>query len=204
MDRNGVARASGLVAVMVTMVAILAGTLVSPAFRWTDNALSNLGVAETAAGTGLTVLLFNGGLVVGGLAGLVFAGVLGRTLPGLGGRIVGWLFGVAMVLMAAVGVFPQDRSLHFPVAVGFYIFLSLALWADGAVSLRRGWRQRALAGLSLGTVNAVGWVGWGMTGSVTRPGLAIPEIVGALALSVWAAWVSVGLVRGRWAGASNA
>lgn len=69
MDRIGVVRASGLVAVTVTMVAILVATLVSPAFRWTGNALSNLGVAATAAGMNLTVLLFNGGLIVGGLAG---------------------------------------------------------------------------------------------------------------------------------------
>jgi hypothetical membrane protein len=51
---------------------------------------------------------------------------------------------------------------------------------------------------SLGTLNAAGWIGWGLTGSVTRPGLAIPEIIGALALSIWAVRVSVGLIRGQW------
>ncbi|MFC7134480.1 MULTISPECIES: DUF998 domain-containing protein [Salinibaculum] len=204
MDRDTVVRSSGGVAVGVTMAAILLATLLSPAFRWTGNALSNLGVTQSAAGTSLTVLLFNGGLVLGGAVGLVFSVVLARSLPTFGGRAVGVLFGLAMLAMAAIGVFPQDRPLHFPVAVGFYLLLSLALWADGVVSLRRGWRRRAVAGLALGTVNVFGWVAWGLTGSLRRPGLALPEIVGALALSVWAVWVSAGLVRGRWRGPSKA
>jgi hypothetical membrane protein len=106
--------------------------------------------------------------------------------------------------MAGVGVFPQNSALHFPVAVSFYLFLSLSLWADGLAALRRGWRERAMAGLALGLINIAGWVGWGLTGSIRREGLAIPEIVGALALSVWAVWLSLGLIRGRWALASNA
>lgn len=204
MDRQSALRWSGAVAVGITMVTILLATLLSPAFSWTGNALSNLGVTETAAGTSLTVVLFNGGLIAGGLAGLIFAVVLARSLPTLGGRLVGVLFALAMVMMGAVGVFPQDQSLHFPVAVSFYLLLSLSLWADGIAALSRGWRQRALAGLVLGTVNIAAWVAWGLTGSVRREGLAIPEIIGALALAVWAVWVSRGLVRGRWATASNA
>ena len=204
MDRDTVVRSSGGVAVGVTMAAILLATLLSPAFRWTGNALSNLGVTQSAAGTSLTVLLFNAGLVLGGAVGLVFSVVLARSLPTFGGRAVGVLFGLAMLAMAAIGVFPQNRPLHFPVAVGFYLLLSLALWGDGVVSLRRGWRRRAVAGLALGTVNVFGWVAWGLTGSLRRPGLALPEIVGALALSVWAVWVSTGLVRGRWRGPSKA
>lgn len=204
MNRHVALRLSGAAAVFVTMATMLLSTALSPAFAWTGNALSNLGVTETAAGTPSTVVLFNGGLVVGGVLGVAFAVVLARSTTALGGYAVGVLFGAAMALMAAVGVFPQDRALHFPVAVGFYLALSLALWADGLLSLRRGWRQRAAAGLALGSVNILGWVAWGLTGSVRRPGLAIPEIVGAMALSAWALWVSVGLARGRWYTPSNA
>jgi hypothetical membrane protein len=186
------------------MVAILLATLVSPVFAWTDNALSNLGVTTTAAGTALTAAIFNGGLVVGGVIGLVFAVVLAESAPTLGGRAVGLLFGLAMVTMGAVGVFPQNRPLHVPVAVSFYLLLSVALWGDGLVSLIRGWRSRGIAGLALGAVNALGWVVWALAGPVTREGLALPEILGAAALSVWAVWVSVGLVGGRWVPSSNA
>jgi hypothetical membrane protein len=204
MDRQSVLRGSGAVAVGVTMVAILLATALSPAFSWTGNALSNLGVTKTAAGTPLTAIIFNGGLVVGGVVGVVFAVALARSLPTLGGRVVGLLFGLAMVTMGAVGVFPQNRALHVPVAAAFYLLLSVALWADGLVSLGRGWQRRGVAGLGLGVVNALGWVVWGVTGPVTRDGLALPEIVGAAALSVWAVWVSAGLVGGRWLPPSNA
>jgi hypothetical membrane protein len=188
----------------VTTVAILLATLFSPNFHWSDNALSNLGVAETAAGTELTVVLFNGGLILGGLAGIGFGFFLALTTPATGGRVVGALFGLAMVLMGGVGVFPQDQALHLPVAMGFYLLLSIALWADAAVALGQGWRRRALAGLVSGAVNLLGWIGWASTGSVQRPGLAIPEGIGALALAVWTLWMTVGLIRGRWAGQSNA
>lgn len=203
MDRQSVLRGSGAVAVSVTMVAILLATLVSPAFSWTGNALSNLGVTTTAAGTPLTAAIFNGGLIVGSVVGLAFAAVLARSPPTLGGRVVSLLFGLAMVMMGAIGVFPQNRPLHVPAAVSFYLLLSVALCTDGLVSLGRGWRHRGIVSMGLGVVNVAGWVVWGVTGVVTRGGLALPEIVGAAALSVWTVRLSAGLVSGRWLVPSN-
>jgi hypothetical membrane protein len=37
----------------------------------------------------------------------------------------------------------------------------------------------------MGVVNILAWVGWTLTGSLLRDGLAIPEIVGATLLAVW-------------------
>ncbi len=196
--RETVLRSSGIVAVVVTMGSILLSTGLSPSFSWTANALSNLGVAQTAAGTPLTVVAFNGGLIVGGLVGVLFAVALANSIPSAGGSLVGLTFGIALALMGLVGVFPQTHPLHFPVAVGFYLFISLALWVDALVSLRAGWRRRAGLGFALGGVNLLGWLVWGLTGSVRRPGLALPEIVGALAFSVWVVWVAVGLRQHRW------
>ena len=107
MDRESALRGSGAAAVIVTMTAILLATLVSPAFAWTDNALSDLGVTGTDAGTGTTVLLFNGGLIVGGVLGVGFAVALARLRPTWPGRIVAGLFALTMVLMGLVGVFPS-------------------------------------------------------------------------------------------------
>lgn len=191
-------RGCGGAAVAVTMVAILVATVVSPAFSWTENALSNLGVTETAAGTGLTVVLFNGGLILGGLLGLGFAVALARAAISLAGRATALSFGLAVVLMALVGVFPQNTSPHFPVALGFYLLISVTLWLDGLTALGQGWRQRGMDAVSLGTANLVGWLVWGLTGPPTRAGLAIPEIWGALLFSAWTGWISVGLLRGRW------
>lgn len=191
---------AGVVAVAVTLGAVLAATIVSPAFQWDGNALSNLGVTTTAAGTGLTVLLFNGGLIAGGLFGVVFAVTLYRAGSSLASRATGVAFGLTTVLMGLVGVFPQDRPLHFPVAVGFYLLVSVTLWLDALAALRHGWRRRLTVAATLGVANLVVWLVWGLTGPMTRNGLAIPETAGALAFSAWTVWVSLGLIRGRWVG----
>lgn len=196
--RERLLQRSGLGAVVVTLVAIAVATIVSPAFEWTGNALSNLGVTGTAAGTGLTVVLFNGGLILGGVLGLGFALALGRSAASLAGRATAVAFGLTVLFMALVGVFPQDTSPHFPVAVTFYLLISVTLWLDSLDALRQGWRQRGGVGAALGTANILAWLVWGLTGPPTREGLAIPELWGALCFSVWAAWVSLGLVRGRW------
>jgi len=196
-------RGAGLVAVVLTIGTILLATVVSPAFAWRENALSNLGVMETAAGTSLTVALFNGGLILGGLVGLAFAVALARRAASLAGRATALSFGLAVVFMALVGVFPQDTAPHFPVALGFYLLVSVTLWLDGLTALGQNWRQRGLVAVTLGTGNFVGWLVWGLTGSPTRAGLAIPELWGALLFSMWTGWVSVGLLRGRWSGTAH-
>jgi hypothetical membrane protein len=196
--RERLLRRSGAGAVVVTLTTIFLATLVSPAFSWTGNALSNLGVTETAAGTGLTVVLFNGGLILGGVLGLGFSAALFRVAPSLAARATAVAFGLTVVFMALVGVFPQDTAPHFPVALGFYLLISVSLWLDSLASFRQGWRRRATAGVSLGTANLVGWLVWGLTGPPTRDGLAIPEFWGAILFSAWTVWVSTGLVSGRW------
>lgn len=196
--RERLLQRSGLGAVAVTLGAIFVATLVSPAFAWTGNALSNLGVTGTAAGTGLTVVLFNGGLVLGGLLGVGFALAVWRSASSLGGRATAVSLGSALVFMALVGVFPQDTAPHFPVAASFYLLVSVTLWLDGVTAFRQGWRRRAALAAALGTANFAGWLVWGLTGPPTRPGLAIPELWGALCFSVWTAWVALGLLDGRW------
>lgn len=198
MDGRRALRGTGAVSVAVTVSAILLATALSPSFAWTGNALSNLGVATTGAGTPTTVLLFNGGLIAGGILGLAFAAALVRAEPTLSSRLTGILYGLTAGAMALVGVFPQGHPLHVTVALGLYLAMSTTMWADGLLSVRRGWRRRGAAGLGLGTLNLAGWIVWGLTGPVRRPGLAIPELVGALALAAWTLYVSLGLVRGEW------
>jgi hypothetical membrane protein len=201
---NSALRGAGLVAVVLTMGTILVATAVSPAFAWRQNALSNLGVVETAAGTGLTVVLFNGGLILGGVVGLAFAVALARSAQSLAGRATALSFGLTVVFMALVGLFPQDTAPHFPVALGFYLLVSVTLWLDGLTALGTHWRQRGLVAITFGTGNLVGWLVWGLTGPPTRAGLAIPELWGALLFSAWTGWVSVGLLRSRWSGTAHA
>jgi hypothetical membrane protein len=73
----------------------------------------------------------------------------------------------------------------------------VTLWLDAALRFREGWRQRVVVSALLGAVNVGALVVWGLTGPVTRPGLAIPELVGALAFATWAGLVSLDRLPGR-------
>jgi hypothetical membrane protein len=192
-----VSAGSGVGAALVPTGAILLATVLSPTFSWTGDALSNLGGAGDPAATATTMLLFNGGLVVGGLLGVGFVYVLFVRAAHVAERIGAVAFGLSMVALALVGVFPQEQPAHFPAAVSFYLLLSVALWLYGTGNLFVGERERGLATMLLGVVNVAAWVGWGLTGPVLRPGLALPEIVGALVLAGWAVVTAWGFLDGR-------
>lgn len=184
---------AGVASPAVALGTMLLATLLSPEFAWTGNALSNLGGAggpENPASTTLTRLLFNGGLILGGLFGLAFGYVLLRRARNLVERLGVLAFGASITAMGLVGVFPQDTDPHFPVAVAFYLLLSVALWVYGLGNLLAGERRRGALTVVLGFLNIGAWVAWGLGGDVTRPGLAIPEIAGALILAGWALWTA--------------
>lgn len=183
-------RQAGLLGAAVALGGVLLATVVSPSFRWTESALSNLGTATTDAGTPLTAVLFNGGLIAGGLAGLVFAAWCWRTGGGPEARVVVVLLALALLALVGIGLFPQGRPLHLPVAAAFYVFVTALLWTDGTVALWKGRRQRGVVSAGLGTATATAWVTWELTGPMFRPGLALPEVVGAVAFAAWVADVS--------------
>jgi hypothetical membrane protein len=187
-DTGKVLRLCGLAAVLVGFGGVLVATVVSPAFSWTGNALSDLGVTRTAAGTPVTAVLFNASLVIGGVVGLGFGVTLAREAHSRGRRVVAWVFGLTVSTMALIGVFPMGTTLHVPVATGFYLLVTVLCWTDGVVALAGRLRRRGVGALLLGAANLGAWVVWSAGGSVSRPGVAVPELVGALAFSAWVVW----------------
>lgn len=174
---------TGVGAVVVTIGSILAATAVADGFSWRRNALSNLGVTSTEVGTQASVVLFNGGLVAGGLVGAVFGAVLVQTASTRGEYGVVGLLAITLALMSLVGVFPQGTNPHFAVAGGFYLMVSVSLWADALVRLRAGSRLWALVSAAAGVANIGGWIGWIVAG--TPWGVAVPEMVGAVVFGGW-------------------
>jgi hypothetical membrane protein len=183
---------SGVIAVIVTIGSTLLATVVSPAFVWRENALSNLGVTGTNVGTIVTAVLFNGGLIVGGLLGLVFCLGLARRAADRIDQLVVILLGVTLVLMALIGVFPQNTSPHAGVASLFFFMITVTLLAEGFGAVRDGANRWGAISLVAGAVNLGVWIAWGTAGPVMRDGLAIPEIAGAV---VFGGWVAVRAFR---------
>lgn len=179
-DAEDLSALAGPAAVLVSIVAILGATVVSPTFAWTASALSDLGAAGAP-----TAPLFNGGLVATGLLAVGFVPALwagAESLPERGGAVA---FGLASVALAGVGLFPIGTDPHVPAAVGFYLLVAatLVLWGTGR--LLAGDRRRAAFALGLAVAELGAWVVWAATGEFFRPGLALPETVGAVAFGAW-------------------
>lgn len=191
-DRIGVW--AGIGVPIWTLGTILLATLLSPSFDWTVNALSNLG-AETDVATPVTVLVFNGGLFTGGLAGVAFAVALYRHGSHVLERLGGVVYGISVLAMAGVGVFPQDQPLHFPMAAGFYLLFTVAFWCYGAGNVLAGERVRGGATILLGVGHLAMWFAWVRVVGLGGGGLAIPEIVGALAFGGWTITTAWWLLR---------
>lgn len=172
------ARTVGSLAPVVTLGAIFLSILVSDSFSWATSALSDLGVAAE------TALLFNGGLVAGGLLGLAYSYALWRAAADFVARATAATVALAVVLMGLVGVFVSGHPFHFPVALGFYLFVTVSLVLDGAGR----WSQRVgKVSVVLGVAHLAGWIVW-VVGPRFGTGLAVPETLGAF---VFAGWVLV-------------
>lgn len=186
LSRQQVAPVLGVAAIVSTFAGIFGAIALSPSFAWSENALSNLGVASQAAGTGTTVLFFNGGLLLGGVLGIGFAASLVAVERHPVVRLGAGIFGMAMASMAGVGVFPQDGPYHFEVAFGLYMLFTVAAVVFGVGRVLDSDGREGALSAGLGLANLAVWVVWTQQGGIEQPGLAIPEILGAVCIGAWA------------------
>jgi hypothetical membrane protein len=168
-------RIAGLCGVAGPLVALLSIALAvrrSPWFSWTGNALSDLGAH------GNPTILFNGGLIVGGILIAVFALGLRESIKG---RAIGNAGSLAFLLTAAalcsVGIFPETAGdIHRIVSIIFFVLLVISLWLVGAALVQLGERGLGLVIIIAGFVAAAVW-------ALPWPAEAIPEFVAALSAS---------------------
>jgi hypothetical membrane protein len=154
-------------------------------FSWVENALSDLGVMS-----GVTASVFNYGLIVSGLLGFVFAlGVFVFLGEGVVSRSGAFVLVLAMVALAAIGVFPENvRPVHFLVSVAFFVFLPISMLIfSGAFWLREQVRM-AVFTLVAAFAAATPWVLLLLVRYVS--GVAVPEAASGLVAAVWAVVVS--------------
>lgn len=185
MDRTALVRAMGPLAVVVAFGGVLGGIFASPSFSFAENALSELGVASSAVGTPMTAVLFNGGLLVGGVLGLGFAWSLLTVARDVLGRLRGWSFGVTTWSMAGVGVFPMGDPFHVPVALAFFLGITATLAVAGLAERRHGRSRLGTPSLAGAAAHVLGWLAWVAAGGPAVVGLAVPELWGAGLLAAW-------------------
>jgi Predicted membrane protein len=175
---------AGVAGAAVAFGAIAVAVALAPWFSVTGDALSDLGRRSARSAP-----VFNGGLVVAGTLGVTFVARLTTTETGRVrrlGQVV--LFG-AMAALAGIGLVPVDHpsGLHTPVSVTFFVALTYGLALDGTASVLVGRRHVGLGTVWLAFANATGWLVYAMVASGSAsPGVALPELVGAVAVAAWA------------------
>lgn len=188
-------------AVVVGIGVVFLATVVDPAFSWETRSLSSVGEANGldlfALGSAdqIAFLLFNGGLLVGGLLGLPFVLGLGSVVDGPAAR-VGTAVGVLTLLgMAGVGIAYLDGpfgGLHFPLAATLFFGLTFTMWTFGTAFVRTGDVSFGVASIWSSNAQVVVWIRWILLEAMaftddgdTWTYFAVPEFVAALTFGVW-------------------
>ena len=167
---------SGVVTPIIAFTFILLAITYSPQFSWTENALSDLGVQE-----GVTAVLFNSGLIIGGILTLVFA--LGLFLF-LRGKILGRIGAIILILdalaLSAIGIFPENvKPAHFYASVAFFVLAPVSMFFFGVAFMR-------MSKIKLGLFTFLAAVAAVLVWTISfGEGIAIPEALSALSSSTW-------------------
>jgi len=184
----------GVLAPIVAFAGIFLAIAAYPEFSWQNNALSDMGSSE-----GITRMLFNNGLILGGLIGAVFAaGFFLYLKNGLLGKASAAIFFLDALALTAIGVFPGDFApqthIHYYVSVAFFALFPIS-GIMVAVSFWKAGRKRLVAfTVALAAVAAAVWVAhW--TIYPFGSDVAIPEIVAASAAGIWSVAIGVSMFR---------
>ncbi|WXG43662.1 MAG: DUF998 domain-containing protein [Promethearchaeati archaeon SRVP18_Atabeyarchaeia-1] len=160
-------------------------------FTWTGNALSDLGhpvLHPTSA------LIFNSGLIVGGVITFFSILGLGRSVRKSIGALVGTgILLVAAVALICVGLFNETFSpWHFLFSVMLFASMALALLVlGGAMVANRATRWFGVATLLLGVVAASPWL------LMSWAHAAIPETISAITVYIWVLMMATRLGTGK-------
>lgn len=182
---------SGVVGSLIGLTAVALASVLSPTFSWLTHEISDLGATSASA-----PWLLNGGLLVSGLVALPFAGVLYRTAVHPLQRIGAVCFGLTLLALSSLGVFPVGTPPHLPLSVAFFSLGTITLLVYGTGTALGPHARDGLVSLWLGVVHMLLWLLWS-AGLGLGPGLAIPELLGTLLFFTWILRRTVVMSRGR-------
>jgi hypothetical membrane protein len=186
-----IAGISGVIASTLPLLMILASTMLEKSFSWHKNALSDIGVSQTA-------WLFNSALIVGGLLNLSFAIGLRTYLDKTRWLKIGVsLLIVSSVSLELVGVLTENYNIiHGLVALGYLLLAPVAIICIGQGEKNK---QFGKVSLALGITALLAIFGLPVITFVAnlQIGFAVPEFVESLVLSIWTFWVSLNLLQNQ-------
>jgi hypothetical membrane protein len=173
---------AGPAAVVVSFVGVLgsvalASWVVGSWFTWTGHALSDLGHPDRVVAP-----LFNYSLVVAGLLGVAYAGRVLTAGTNAFHRLGAVMLGLGLLNSALVGVFNLPHPMHGPVALVYFVLLTLGLFAHGSGDALAGRPRRGVLTTWLAVAHVAGWV---LLSFVPFDGIALPELVGVVGLWTW-------------------
>ena len=149
---------AGFLGPLIGLISIPVAVLLLPGFSWQSNPLSDLGSwFRTDLGNLqiLSAVVFNGGLIIGGLLLLYFTVSFFRMLNDWSTKIAMIAFMTTCIFLASVGVFSEEFPLpHVLSALGFFLSIPIALGIAGLAWLRfRELRPFAILTLVLSAVS---------------------------------------------------
>jgi len=179
---------SGIIGSTLPLIMIFASTVLENSFSWNKNALSDIGVSQTA-------WLFNSALIVGGLLNLLFVFGLRNYLDKTRWFKIGVsLLIVSSISLALVGVFTENYNIiHVLVALGYLLLAPVAIICIGQGEKNN---QFGKVSTSLGITALMAIFGLTVTTFVANLsiGFAVPEFAESLVISFWTFWVSLNLL----------
>lgn len=182
----------GILSPIVAFGCILLSIAYAPDFSWMNSALSDLGIMPNPA-----AILFNSGLVVGGILAIVFASRLFSFLKGkVTGQVGIFLFLLDCLALIAIGIFSENfKPMHIYASVAFFALFPLSMFLLTAYFLLASRGRMAAFTFSVSVFAAASWIVefWGRY----APGVAIPETLSAIAASVWVLVNSYLMLRAR-------
>jgi hypothetical membrane protein len=180
---------SGIIGSILPLVMILASTVFERSFSWNRNALSEIGVSQTA-------WLFNTALIVGGVLNLLFVIGLRNCL----GKSIWLKIGVSLLILSSislslVGVFAENYNiLHVLAALGYLLLTPLGLICIGIGEKSRKFGKVSLVSgiIALFAIFGLSVITFAVNLQI---GFAVPEFIESLVLSIWTFGVSLKLFQ---------
>ena len=162
----------GIIGPLIAILAISVCIILSPWFRFDQNALSDLGHPNSDV-----ALIFNLGLIICGILMAPF--ILGVSIKISNGmwlrKVAFFVFFLASLALIGIGIFTEDEiTIHYLFSFAFFVLLLLGALLLGLSTISDN--ELRIIGIVCFLGALIGIVGW----AIDWGGIAIPELLSAL------------------------